>query len=695
MERLPYLLTVIFTVLLLFLLNSISQAQTSFNISNKTSGDTLLTIDNEGHVGIHTTSGVGLNINSQGNDLGTAISLNNADGSHYLYMYSGRDGSPGLSPVMIWQEGDPMRFGSWGAQYNEYMRITLEGNVGIGTDSVFAKLHIEDEDLNLQRADVGEEIVTIEDFDAGLGLYSNGNGSFGSFFNMGEIISSSLSNKWSLYRTTSNATVANQLRFSFGSDAGYWLNPTFLALSNNGNIGIGTTSPTERLEVAGTIYSNSGGFRFPDGTTQTTAATGGANNNTLDQAYDQGGAGAGRTIIADAGAVNISGNDGLTVNGNIGIGTTSTTYPLEIYPGTDNRGINIDHNQSGTGTTHAIYVDIDKTSIGTSDIYGMGLQVTNDNGSGSTYGLLADVDGTSDGFKYGIRGMAGGEGWKYGVYGFATGTGNKFGIFGAATGSGTNWAGYFGDGNVHISNRLGIGTLTPGAGLHVSGNGFPNSFLYLESVTGTDAGIRFYEETTPKWSIYNNSTEGGFQIQNNAWETVLFADQSTANVGIRTTNPTSTLTVAGTVECDVLEINGGADIAEPFDIYNTMGIEAGMVMAIDSDNPGKIKISEKAYDRCVVGIISGAGGIDPGMIMGQSGTIADGEFPVALTGRVYCRVDASNGYIHPGDLLTTSKIPGHAMKVTDYTKAQGAVIGKAMSSLENEQGLILVLVSLQ
>ncbi|UCE08258.1 MAG: hypothetical protein JSW07_09645, partial [bacterium] len=44
-----------------------------------------------------------------------------------------------------------------------------------------------------------------------------------------------------------------------------------------GNVGIGTTSPNDKLEVAGTIHAISGGFRFPDGTTQTTAATGGTN----------------------------------------------------------------------------------------------------------------------------------------------------------------------------------------------------------------------------------------------------------------------------------------------------------------------------------------------------------------------------------------------------------------------------------
>ncbi len=43
-----------------------------------------------------------------------------------------------------------------------------------------------------------------------------------------------------------------------------------------GNVGIGTAAPTQKLEVAGTVYSTSGGFKFPDGTTQATAAGGAA-----------------------------------------------------------------------------------------------------------------------------------------------------------------------------------------------------------------------------------------------------------------------------------------------------------------------------------------------------------------------------------------------------------------------------------
>jgi len=69
--------------------------------------------------------------------------------------------------------------------------------------------------------------------------------------------------------------------------------------------------------------------------------------------------------------------------------------------------------------------------------------------------------------------------------------------------------------------------------------------------------------------------------------------------------------------------------------------------------------------------------------------------PVAIVGRVFCHADASYGPIEPGDLLTTSATPGHVMKVTDYDAARGAVIGKAMTALDEGKGLVLVLISMQ
>jgi hypothetical protein len=123
-------------------------------------------------------------------------------------------------------------------------------------------------------------------------------------------------------------------------------------------------------------------------------------------------------------------------------------------------------------------------------------------------------------------------------------------------------------------------------------------------------------------------------------------------------------------------------------------LETGSVVVIDDEHPGRLKRSTQAYDKRVAGVISGANGIHPGISLKQEGALDSGE-NVALTGRVYVRADASGGPIKPGDLLTTSNTPGQAMKVSDFTQSQGAILGKAMSALPAGQGMVLVLVTLQ
>jgi UDP-N-acetylmuramyl tripeptide synthase len=147
--------------------------------------------------------------------------------------------------------------------------------------------------------------------------------------------------------------------------------------------------------------------------------------------------------------------------------------------------------------------------------------------------------------------------------------------------------------------------------------------------------------------------------------------------------------------CSSITIKGGSDLAEPFKISSGNGeVPEGSVVVIDEQNPGHLKMSDQGYDTHVAGVVSGANGINPGIQMQQQGLLEGGK-NVALTGRVYVQADSSNGAIKPGDLLTTSTIPGHAMKVTDHAKAAGAVLGKAMTGLSEGQGMVLVLVTLQ
>lgn len=151
--------------------------------------------------------------------------------------------------------------------------------------------------------------------------------------------------------------------------------------------------------------------------------------------------------------------------------------------------------------------------------------------------------------------------------------------------------------------------------------------------------------------------------------------------------------VNGTASVKVLQILGGADVAEPF-VISTKDIPKGAVVVIDDENPGHLRMSDRAYDRRVAGIVSGANGINPGLTLRQQGVTEGGE-NVALSGQVYALADASNGSIKPGDLLTTSATAGHCMKVVNHVEAQGAILGKAMTGLNEGKGMVLVLVSLQ
>jgi hypothetical protein len=147
------------------------------------------------------------------------------------------------------------------------------------------------------------------------------------------------------------------------------------------------------------------------------------------------------------------------------------------------------------------------------------------------------------------------------------------------------------------------------------------------------------------------------------------------------------------MSCATLTIRGGADLAEPFAVSDD-SVQPGAVVVIDPDQPGRLKLSTSAYDHKVAGIVSGAGGVQPGISMIQTEKLEGGR-NVALSGRVFALVDATKNPVRPGDLLTTSDTPGHAMKAASPALAQGAILGKAMTPLAGERGLVLVLVSLQ
>jgi len=139
-------------------------------------------------------------------------------------------------------------------------------------------------------------------------------------------------------------------------------------------------------------------------------------------------------------------------------------------------------------------------------------------------------------------------------------------------------------------------------------------------------------------------------------------------------------------------ILGNADCAEDFTVSSASPVVPGTVMILGRD--GDLCESSTPYDKRVVGVVSGAGSHKPALVLDRRATI-ENRVPIALMGKVYCKVDAQYGSIDIGDLLTTSPTAGHAMRAADAQRAFGAVIGKALRPLETGQALLPVLIALQ
>ncbi len=171
------------------------------------------------------------------------------------------------------------------------------------------------------------------------------------------------------------------------------------------------------------------------------------------------------------------------------------------------------------------------------------------------------------------------------------------------------------------------------------------------------------------------------------------------NITVGTSLSETNLSVPGLLQVAALQITGGADIAERFPVATSRaGLEVapGMVVSIDPTRTGSLRVANQAYDRLIAGVISGAGNIRPGIVMGQESGNGVVRHAIALSGSVWCLADAGvNGPIQAGDFLTTSTTAGHAMRATHPQRTAGATLGKAMSSLDSGRGLVLVLVHLQ
>ena len=238
-----------------------------FNFDDATAAETRLTIDTGGNVGIGTTSpGSKLEISSTSDAL---LELNGGTTAN-PYMLFAQNGTRrafiqylngGLLSLAS-EYGDIRFMTGAGGTETEKMRILSSGNVGIGTTNPGAKLQVtnegEGEFAGANSSSAGSSHLMLKDE----------GGTTRTLMSGPSIVFQTPANAdgtniWATSRLLGSPAAAGSARGTFSiqvrdaydplSDGTSWNWRTALTAINTGNVGIGTTSPQSKLQVAGGI----------------------------------------------------------------------------------------------------------------------------------------------------------------------------------------------------------------------------------------------------------------------------------------------------------------------------------------------------------------------------------------------------------------------------------------------------------
>ena len=517
-----------------------------------------------------------------------------------------------------------------------------------------------------------------------------------------------------------------------------------LRILNNGNVGIGTSSPSTTLHVAGTGRFSSG-LTLDNGLTLTTGAlnltsTSGAVNLTLSSSTS---------------AFNVNNFFNVdTTNNRVGLGTITPTSILHLASdaGTAASGISFgsagdtnlyrsaantlktDDNfliqtatnsttafqiQNATGTSNLFVADTTNSRIGIGTATpGILLGGANYPGAGTVLHIAptpandsASLIVSGSGINRASIVWEGGSGVTAGsrvmeaVYGGAGGNDLRFNVVNESTGAITRSSvlAIGNNGNVGI----GIRAIDATANLHVAGTTlFKNTSdtttaFQIQNATGTsiltvDTSARTVNFPTATSTATALVIGGDTNLYRSAAD-VLATDDS-LQVGVFSTANSERLCWDAAGASLITDCTGTpGDYAEEYGTTDS-SIGAGELVSIDPTKPAEeiekdgekgsrawVLKSSKPYEGLLLGVVS----TDPNEVIGKNFSPEENPRPIALVGRVPVKVSTENGPIVVGDPITSSLIPGIGMKAT----RAGRIVGIALNSYEG-QGIGKIMVAI-
>jgi hypothetical protein len=341
-----------------------------------------------------------------------------------------------------------------------------------------------------------------------------------------------------------------------------------------------------------------------------------------------------------------------------------------------------------TGKLYGVEGSVSSTGTDSAGVFGKANAT-----SGRTYGVIGETKSTATDAA-GVHGLASAaQGINYGVLG-ASESNSGTGVHGEAPLTGVSGAATATSGSTNgvrgwATSPAGVGVwgynASTGSGAHgIKGETLGNtgwaSGVYgvahspgAIGVTGWNVGsgpgLYAWSESGPALIAKGSGTGNLVEITDHA-------------VGMR-----FRITHAGNVYADGTFNPGGADFAELIPARQP-DLEPGDVVALAIDGEAVRCFQER--QASVVGVVSTKPGVESDLFkhLDRSKKVS-----LAVTGIVPVKATAANGPIRPGDMLTPSAVPGHAMRSRKVVA--GTIIGKAMESLESGEGIVRMLIMLR